>query len=106
MPMISSSLNNTVPTSATRDVESKYDVIKAVSESLANIELVATSDTQGLINAINEAKDFTGITVVAGSTANWDAISKTLTVPTLQGEQGLQGIQGEIGPIGPTGPRC
>lgn len=101
----SSSLNNYTGTGITREIDSKYDVIKNVSDKLTEIEAVATEDLDALVLALNEAKDFTGITVVTGSPASWDAASKTLTVPTLQGEQGVQGIQGEVGPIGPTGAR-
>lgn len=101
----SSSLNNTTATAMAREIASKYDVVKAVSEALPDIELVAATDTESLIAAINEAKDFTGITVVAGETASWDAATKVLTVPTLQGVQGEQGIQGIQGEVGPTGAR-
>ena len=102
----SSSLNNTTATAMAREIASKYDVVKAVSEALPDIEIVATTDTESLIAAINEAKNFTGITVVAGETASWNAETKVLTIPTLQGvqgEQGEQGIQGEVGPTGARG---
>lgn len=112
-----STLSNVVGTAITREIDSKYDVIKEVSEHLATLETVATEDLDALTAALNEAKDFTGITVVSGDPANWDAVTKTLTVPTLQGPkgdtgsqgiqgpQGVQGLQGPQGDSGPAGPQ-
>lgn len=110
--MRASTLQNTNLLAINREIGSKYDVVKAVSEHLVEIEQLASEDIEGLIASLNEAKDFTGITVVGGTSAGWDAVSKVLTVPTvkgdtgaqgLQGEQGIQGIQGAQGLRGPTG---
>jgi hypothetical protein len=105
MPRRSSSLNNLTGSGITREIDSKYDVIKNVSLHLADIESIATEDLVALKASLDQAKDFTGITVVAGVSASWDDVNKILTVPTLKGDQGIQGIQGEQGIIGPTGPK-
>ena len=56
-----------------------------------------------LTAALNEAKDFTGITVVSGTSASWDAQTKVLTVPTVKGDTGLTGATGLQGLTGLTG---
>lgn len=110
--MRSTTLLNVGASAIEREIGSKYDVVKAVSEYLIEIEQLATEDIGALIASLNEAKDFTGITVVGGTTAGWDAVNKLLTVPTVkgdtgeqgpQGQQGIQGVQGEQGLRGPTG---
>lgn len=110
--MRSTTLLNVGASAIEREIGSKYDVVKAVSEYLIEIEQLAAEDIGALIASLNEAKDFTGITVVGGTTAGWDAVNKVLTVPTVkgdtgeqgpQGEQGIQGVRGEQGLRGPTG---
>lgn len=110
--MRSTTLLNVGASAIEREIGSKYDVVKAVSEHLIEIEQLAAEDIDALIVSLNEAKDFTGITVVGGTVAGWDAVNKILTVPTVkgdtgeqgpQGQQGVQGIQGEQGLRGPTG---
>lgn len=110
--MRSTTLLNVGASAIEREIGSKYDVVKAVSEYLVEIEQLAAEDIGALIASLNEAKDFTGITVVGGTTAGWDAVNKVLTVPTVkgdtgeqgpQGQQGVQGVRGEQGLRGPTG---
>jgi len=102
---------DSVSVAINREIDSKYDVIKDVSEHLTAIESVATEDLAALTDALNVAKDFTGITVVSGSPASWDAENKILTVPTVKGDtgdtgaQGLQGIKGDTGEKGIQGER-
>lgn len=96
--MIRSSLNSTGIAIA-REIDSKYDVIRAVSEHLEAIETINTTDIVALIAELEAAQDFTGITVVAGSVASWNPETKVITVPTVQG------VQGPVGPAGPTGAR-
>ena len=93
MSIRSSSLNNFTATGMTRELESKYDVIKAVSEHLAAIETVSTMDIQALVAELEQAQDFTGITVVTGTPASWDPVNKVLVIP--QGEDGLDGTPGK-----------
>ena len=110
--MRSTTLLNVGASAIEREIGSKYDVVKAVSEYLIEIEQLAAEDIGALIASLNEAKDFTGITVIGGTTAGWDAVNKVLTVPTVkgdtgeqgpQGQQGIQGVRGEQGLRGPTG---
>lgn len=86
-----------------REIGSKYDVVKLVSEHLAAIEELAQEDIVGLIDAVNEAKDFTGITVVSGSVASWNPTTKVLAVPTLKGDKGDKGDTGLTGATGAQG---
>lgn len=103
--MRSTTLLNVGASAIEREIGSKYDVVKAVSEYLIEIEQLATEDIGALIASLNEAKDFTGITVIGGTTAGWDAVNKVLTVPTVKGDKGDTGIQGPIGLTGPQGPQ-
>ena len=108
MSMRASSLQATNTLAINREIDSKYDAVLAVKEKLAEIELVAGFDIDGLIAELEAAQDFTGITVVAGSVASWDPVTKVITVPTVKGDtgaQGIQGIQGVQGIQGATGPR-
>lgn len=104
----SSSLNNSTTTAITRLIGSKYDLVKIVADNITSIESVASQDVQALTTALNDAKDFTGITVVPvslGTPSSWDATTKTLYVETVQGKDGEQGLQGPAGIKGDTGER-
>ena len=105
--MRASTLGNNV-LAINREIDSRYDAVMAVKDKLPEIELVAGMDLDTLITELENAQDFTGITVVVGDVANWDPINKVLTVPVEKGDKGDQGVQGPIGdrgPIGPQGPR-
>jgi len=91
MPRRSTTLNNFSASAITREIGSKYDVIKEVSEYLDDIETLVDADIPGLIAALEAALDFTGITVVTvpeGTPASWDAVTATLYVPTVKGDDG------------------
>ena len=103
--MRASTLQNTNLLSVNREIGSKYDVVLAVKEKLPQIELVAGMDITGLIQELENAQDFTGITVVIGTVPSWDPINKILTVTVEKGDKGDRGIQGPIGPQGPQGPQ-
>ena len=103
--MRSSTLNSCTASAIYREIGSKYDLVKFVAEHMAAVEEVANDDIDALIAALNEAKDFTGITVVGGAVPNWDAVNKVLTVPTVKGDKGNKGDKGEVGPQGPQGPQ-
>ena len=105
MPTRSSSLLNNSAVGIEREIGSQYDVIKEVSLHLDSIEAVASEDLQALTNALNEAKDFTGISVVAGVVAAWDPVNKVITVPTVKGDTGEAGSDGVDGAVGPQGPQ-
>lgn len=91
------SLSNLGGTAVAREINSKYDVIKEVSNYLVEIEAVATEDLAALTQALNDAKDFTGITVVMGETPSWDPVGKVLTVTAEKGDKGDTGDAGADG---------
>lgn len=108
--MRASTLNNNTASAIYREIGSKYDLVKFVAEHMAAIEEVASDDIDALIASLNEAKDFTGITVRSGSSPSWDAVNKILTVPTVKGDKGDKGDKGEqgdsiVGPQGIQGPQ-
>ena len=103
--MRASTLQNTNLLAVNREIGSKYDVVLAVKEKLPQIELVAGMDITGLIQELENAQDFTGITVVIGTVPSWDPINKILTVTVEKGDKGDQGLVGPQGPIGPIGPQ-
>ena len=112
MSLRASSLQATNTLSINREIDSKYDAVLAVKEKLPEIEIVAGMDIDALIAALEEAQDFTGITVVSGAETSWDPITKVLTVESVKGDtgatgpagpQGIRGLQGVQGPRGLTG---
>lgn len=103
--MRASTLQNTNLLAVNREMGSKYDVVLAVKEKLPQIELVAGMDITGLIQELENAQDFTGITVVIGTVPSWDPINKILTVTVEKGDKGDQGLVGPQGPVGPIGPQ-
>ena len=103
--MRASTLQNTNLLAVNREIGSKYDVVLAVKEKLPQIELVAGMDITGLIQELENAQDFTGITVVIGTLPSWDPINKILTVTVEKGDKGDKGDQGIQGPVGPIGPQ-
>lgn len=100
--MRASTLGNNV-LAINREVDSRYDAVIAVRDKLPEIELVAGMDLDALIAELENAQDFTGITVVSGTEVAWDAVNKVLTVP--RGEQGVKGDKGDKGDIGLQGPQ-
>lgn len=102
--MRASTLGNNV-LAINREIDSRYDAVIAVRDKLPEIELVAGMDITGLIQELENAQDFSGITVVVGDVANWDPVTKVLTVPVEKGDTGDVGPQGPIGPVGPIGPQ-
>ena len=103
--MRASTLQNTNLLAVNREIGSKYDVVLAVKEKLPQIELVAGMDITGLIQELENAQDFTGITVVIGTVPSWDPINKILTVTVEKGDKGDKGDKGIQGPVGPIGPQ-
>ncbi len=105
--MRASTLGNNV-LAINREIDSRYDAVIAVKNKLPEIELVSGMDITALIQELEDAKDFSGITVIVGDVASWDPVTKVLTVPVEKGDKGDVGPQGPIGntgPIGPIGPR-
>ena len=105
MPTRSSSLQNSTLTALAREINSQYDAVKTVSDNIDAIVAVANEDLDALTTALNQAKDFTGITVVAGASASWNPDTKVLTVPTVKGDKGDKGDTGAQGIQGPQGPQ-
>ena len=96
----SSSLNNFTNTAIQREINSKYDVVKNVAEHINDISLAATQDWSQIVQGLNEALDFSGITVKTtsvGNPASWDPNTATLTVPVVKGDKGDKGDDGANG---------
>lgn len=102
--MRASTLGNNV-LAINREIDSRYDTVIAVKNKLPEIELVAGMDITGLIQELENAQDFTGITVVIGTVPSWDPVTKVLTVTVEKGDKGDQGLVGPQGPRGPIGPQ-
>lgn len=102
--MRASTLGNNV-LAINREIDSRYDTVIAVKNKLPEIELVAGMDITGLIQELENAQDFTGITVVIGTVPSWDPVTKVLTVTVEKGDKGDQGLVGPQGPVGPIGPQ-
>jgi len=98
----SSSLNN-VSVAVSREIGSKYDNVKLVADNIAAVMAVSQEDLPALIAALEEATDFTGITVVSGTSAGWNSTTKVLTVPTVKGDKGDSGVDGSVGATGDKG---
>lgn len=96
MSVRATSLNNLTSTALNREVDSKYDKVKAVAEKLDEIELVADLELGEVAADIAQVQ------------ADIDAIEAEIAAGAMKGdtgEQGPQGIQGEVGPEGPVGPQ-
>lgn len=71
------------------NISNNIDSVIYVSESMDMIkQLLDMDNLEGLLETVRETMDFTGITVVDGSPASWDGVTKVLTVPTLKGDKG------------------
>jgi len=100
---------NSIDIATNREIDSRYDTIKEVADNLDMLTEISETDYDALVAVLEEAKDFSGISVVDGTEASWDPVTKTITVPTVKGDDGVdgvdgaQGVQGETGPQGPKG---
>ena len=81
--MRASTLGNNV-LAINREIDSRYDAVIAVRDRLPEIELVAGMDIDALIAELENAQDFTGITVISGAEVAWDAVNKVLTIPRVE----------------------
>ena len=104
MALRASSLQSTNTLAINREIGSQYDVILEVKEHLDKITLVAAIDVDALLTELQDAQDFSGISVVAGEVAGWDPVTKVITVPTIKGDKGDTGSKGDTGATGPAGP--
>ncbi len=104
MPRRSTTLTNSASVDITREIASKYDSVKTVADKIVDVETVANADLVQMSTDIQTILDFTDITVVTGSPANWDSVGKILTVEKGdQGDVGSNGVDGAIGPEGEKG---
>jgi 5,10-methylene-tetrahydrofolate dehydrogenase/methenyl tetrahydrofolate cyclohydrolase len=55
-----------------REINSNFEAVNVVSENIEVVKALSEADLVSLLSSLNEAKDFTGITVVSGATAEWD----------------------------------
>lgn len=94
MGMRASSLANN-PLAVTRELDGRYDVVLEVSEHLDEIAEILAMDLDTLLAELQEAADFSGLTVVPGVIAGWDSVNKILTVPTVEGARGERGFDGK-----------
>jgi hypothetical protein len=100
----SSSISDIINAVRQPEYASLYESLQQVIPHLDNIDALAGEEFDQLIASLEDAKDFSGITVVSGSPAAWDSVTKTLTIPTVKGDKGETGQVGPAGPQGNTGP--
>lgn len=86
-----------------REIDSQYDDVKIVADNMSSVVALAAEDLAAIAANLEEAVDFTGITVVVGDTPNWNPTTKVLTVTTEQGPTGATGAKGDTGATGPQG---
>lgn len=86
-------LNNYTSTAITREIDSKYDVVKSVSEKLEELEKISDAIDDGSFEDATNIVNMEVVTGAEGTEATWDGT--TLTIP--KGDQGIQGIQGDDG---------
>ena len=106
--MRASSLQSVSLLALNREIGSRYDAVVAVSDKLDVVEAVANINVEALLTELEQAKDFSGISVVAGSFTGFDPLTKVITIETIKGDTGDVGPKGDTGatgPIGPIGPR-
>ena len=94
-----------IDASLQREMDGKYAVVKAVADKLNEVEIVASTDVAELVNSINAAKDFTGITAspAVDGVTRFDPETLTLYIATLKGDKGDRGDTGAVGATGPRG---
>jgi len=88
----SSTLAGLTATAINTEINSKYDIVKKVSDNIDAVISVADQDVEALTEALNEAKDFTGVHIVQigpNETPSWDADTKTLYISVVNGIDGV-----------------
>lgn len=100
MPRRSTTLTAAGTVDITRDINSRYDTVKEVADNIDAIVALAGVDSQELLSLLEEATNFTGLTVVSGTPTGWNPATKVLTIETVQGikgDTGSPGIDGNNG---------
>jgi hypothetical protein len=72
MALRASSLQATNTLAINREIDSKYDAVLAVRDKLVDIEKVADINIEQLLADLQEAQDFTGISVVVGGVEGFE----------------------------------
>ena len=83
----SSSLNR-IDSGISRHLGNQYAEVLKVANNIDAVVKAASVDLEALALALEEATDFEGISVVSGSVAGWDPVTKVITVPTVKGDTG------------------
>ena len=91
MGVRATSLNNLTSTALNREIDSKYDNVRAVAEKINEVEVVAGLDLAATADAIDALE------------AEVTAIEDAIAAGAFKGDTGEQGPQGEVGPQGPAG---
>ena len=87
------SFSSPVDTAVDREIDSKYDVIKSVSEQIAAIEDINAAIADGTLVNMLDIINMVVATGAEGTNATWDGT--TLTVP--RGDTGATGATGAQG---------
>ena len=100
-----SSTTNRIDSGISRYINTDLEKVKLVAEHIEAVVTAAEADLPALVEALKEATDFSGITVVSGAVANWNPVTKVLTVPTIKGDKGDAGDSLTVSSIaaGPNG---
>jgi hypothetical protein len=99
-----SSATNNVGVGISRAIGTDIEKVQIVAANIQAVITASETDLAGLAASLEQAVDFTGITVetsAVGSAATWDASTKVLTVPTVEGAKGDSGDALEVVSITP-----
>lgn len=84
-----SSITATFGSEMFESISTNMDSVITVSDNIEIIkQLMDMTGFEDLLADVRETLDFTNIVVESGAEANWDAVNKVLTVPTVKGGKG------------------
>lgn len=86
----STSLNNITGTAITREIDSKYDNVKIVADSITQVENVSDSITAGDLIGANAIAGMTAAQGAEGTQPSWNSLTGVLTIP--KGDTGSTGV--------------
>ena len=100
-----------IDVSLSREIASKYDDVKVVSDNMDDVVVVSTMSTDGTLDdviaagaAVDAIVNMVALTGAAGTDVIWDGVAGEITVP--RGDTGPEGpISTVAGPDGPVGPQ-
>ena len=96
-----SSSTNRIDSGISREIGTNLALVKLVAANIDAVIKAASVDLEALLVALQDATDFTGITVESGEIADWNPTTKVLTVPTIKGDKGDAGADIRITSITP-----